>query len=226
MSSSSFDNDTRTNQSSSFFDEEDSRTDASDSRTDASGFYDDYLEESTTMGSSTLDGTASASTPYLFELVDDGNKQRRKYQLGVGQHPNSSSSSKSRGLLQNSATRQTSVGTSTARRAHAHKPQRHRRKNPKDDSNFANEGVVCLLQIFEELSGTYMDAKSALSQVLCAFNIKPDDIDGISDTINNAKIELMDICQEQTGNKKQSVSVSRLSRGGRVRKKKPEILMT
>ena len=165
-----------------------------DSRTDASGFSDDYLEESTTIGYSTLDGTASASTPYLFELVDDGNKKRRKYQLGVGQYPNSSS--KSRGILQNSATRQTSEGTSTARRAPAHKPQRHRRKNSEDDFHFANDGVECLLQILDELSGTYMDVKSAFSQVLCAFVISPDDIDGISDTLNYAKIELMDMCQE------------------------------
>ena len=188
MSSSLFGNDTQTKQSSSLFDEEYSRIDVSE-------FSDDYVEDSTTLGLTTLDGTASASASYLFELVDEGTKQRQKYQFGVGQNPKSSSRMREPLLIP--ATRQTSEVTSTSRRASAYKPLRHRRNKTKDDSKSVNDDVVgCPLKILEELSGTYMDAKLAFEQVLYAFVISPDDIDQISDTLSNAKYELIEMCHE------------------------------
>ena len=186
-SSSLFGNDTQTKQYCSLFDEEDSSID--------SGFSHDYVEDSTTLGSTTLDGTASASTSYLFELVDEGNKQRQKYQFGVGQNPKSST--RTRKLLLIPATRQISEGTSTSRRAPAYKPLRHRRNNTKNDSKSVNDDVLgCPLEILEELSGTYMDAKLAFEQVLYAFVISPDDIDQISDALSNAKNELIEMCHD------------------------------
>jgi hypothetical protein len=188
MSSSLFGSDTQTKQSSSLFDEEYSRIDVSE-------FSDNYVEDSTTLGLTTLDGTGSTSASYLFELVDEGTKQRQKYQFGVGKNPKSSSRTREPLLIP--ATRQTSEVTSTSCRAPAYKPQRHRRNNTKDDSKSVNDYVVgCSLKILEELSGTYMDAKLAFEQVLYAFVISPDDIDQISDTLSNAKFELIEMCHD------------------------------
>ncbi|KAL3807225.1 hypothetical protein ACHAXA_001553 [Cyclostephanos tholiformis] len=190
-----FDNDTQTKQPSSLLDEEATSMNVSE-------FSANYVEDLTALGSSTMDGNTSTATSYLFELADDSNRQRRKYQFGVGQI--SKSSLRPKELLQDATTRHSTNKKPTSCRASARKVQFHRRNNPNADSEIAiaSDDAGCLDEILEELSGTYLDAKSAFKQVLYAFVVSPDDIDQISDTLSDAKIELMELCYDITGKKK------------------------
>eukprot|EP00579_Thalassiosira_antarctica_P031866 CAMPEP_0201992818 /NCGR_PEP_ID=MMETSP0905-20130828/1247_1 /ASSEMBLY_ACC=CAM_ASM_000554 /TAXON_ID=420261 /ORGANISM="Thalassiosira antarctica, Strain CCMP982" /LENGTH=425 /DNA_ID=CAMNT_0048547545 /DNA_START=95 /DNA_END=1369 /DNA_ORIENTATION=- len=220
QSSSLFhDDNTRTNQSSSLF-EVDTRTDQSsllfddDTRTNQSSsiFHDEagesYFDE-VTLGSTTLDegGTNAESESYLTslddgnfmsyvsELDDDGDKQRRKYQLGVGQ--NATTSKLRKGVVK--TTSSASEGTtSTRRRVTVHAPRGHRGKSSTDDADLADDVHCPLLpDILEEVSGSYLDAKSALNQVLYAFFVSPDDIDRVADKLRDAKLELVEMYQDQ-----------------------------
>ena len=102
--------------------------------------------------------------------------------------------------MQDAATRRSAKEKSTSRRAHVCKLQCHRMKNPNADSELTNHDG--LIQISDEISGLCLDAESAFVQVLYAFFISPDDIDQISDTLSNAKIELVEMCHDQTKIKK------------------------
>lgn len=176
--SSLLDDDMHTHLSSILFEEEDSCTDTSE-------LFEGVALDSATMESESLlasqdDGT---SMSYIFEFVDDY-KQRRKYKLGVGQNPATFPKKFSR-----SATKST-------------KDRSRRKKNATvdtNDANFAEVEIGCPLlpEFLEEVSGTYKDAKLALNQVLYAFCISHDDVHRISDKVEEAKIELIDICNKR-----------------------------
>ena len=136
-----------------------------------------------------------SSMSYVFELVDDGEKQRRKYQLGVGQ--NATTSKLRKGVVK--TTSSASEGTtSTRRRVTVHAPPSHRGKSSIDDADFADDVHCPLLpNILEEVSGSYLDIKSALNQVLHAFFVSPDDIDRVADKLRDAKLELVEMYHDQ-----------------------------
>ena len=193
---SALEDDTRTYLSSLLFDDDDD-----DANSDSSDVFDDVdlaldsaisgyttnATESESLFTSLEDGT---SMPYVFELKDDGVKQRPKYQLGVGLNPDFSGRRKSR--RSSSKTKRTDLSTTSY-------PQRDRRKvNSKVDAS-SEDYVECpLLQVFlEEVSGTYKDAKLALDQVLHAFCISPDNLDIISDKLSDAKVELLEMYRQR-----------------------------
>ncbi|EED90307.1 predicted protein [Thalassiosira pseudonana CCMP1335] len=65
-------------------------------------------------------------------------------------------------------------------------------KPKKKESSFADY-ILCpstLDELFEEVKGTLEDAKNAVDQVLHAFAITPDDIDGMADVMETARDEL------------------------------------
>lgn len=211
------DDDTRTNQSSSLFGEDIDTCSCldDDTHTNQSNF-DEVTLGSTTLGSTTQntegdydtitegietsylsyssrdDGTSNMS--YVFELLDDDDgKQRRKYQLGVGQPRGSSKTSKSRakqGTLMADSSKGKDAASASRRRVTVHAPRG--RQSPSVDD------VPCPLlpKIVEEVTGTYLDAKSACEQVLHAFFISPDDIDRVADKIRDAKLELCEMVDE------------------------------
>jgi len=211
QSSSFFGDDTRTDQSSSLFHEEDTCTDASERNCD------EVTLGSITLGSTTLEDTTmegesfltspddDTATSYVFELLDDGNKQRRKYKLGVGHNP----TSKSKKGMTKAATPSSNKAASTGRRDTVHVPRGRRGKNSRDDADFTDDNVTCpfLPEILEEVSGTYNDAKSALDQVLYAFFVSEDDIDRMADKLRDAKLELAEIYHQQKANESSRGSV-------------------
>lgn len=176
QSSTVFDDDTRTNQSSSSFNEEDTQ------------FDEVTLEETTDEGESLFTSLDDATTSpsYIFQLIDDGGfKQRQKYQLGVGQNPNS------RSTLASPPARR--------RRVTVHAPRGRRGKNSTDDANFVDGDIACpvLPEMLEEVHGTYKDFKKSLDQVMHAFFISEDDVDRMSDKIRDAKLELVDLIKKK-----------------------------
>lgn len=173
-----------------------------------SGTYDaSEFSKHSSDGSTTQDGTTT-STSYFYELVDEGNKQGRKYPTGVGQNLNLSY--KPRELLMDSATRQT-IRRKGISHAASNKPQNRRKKTPIDESSCDSDGEGCPFIIWEELSGTCADVKSAFRQVLDPYFLSPVDIDRILDTLSDAKTELIEMCHDQTANRKRDV-VRSLSR--------------
>jgi hypothetical protein len=196
---SALEDDTRTYLSSLLFDDDD------DANSDSSDVFDDVdvaldsaisgyttnATESESLFTSLDDGT---SMPYVFELKDDGAKQRPKYQLGVGHNPEFTGHRKSR--RSSSKSKRTDLSTSETIPAW---PKRDRRKmNSKVDAS-SEDYVECpLLQVLlEEVSGTYKDAKLALDQVLHAFCISPDNLDSISDKLSDAKVELLEMYHQR-----------------------------
>jgi hypothetical protein len=196
---SALEDDTRTYFSSLLFDDDD------DANSDSSDVFDDVdvaldsaisgyttnATESESLFTSLDDGT---SMPYVFELKDDGAKQRPKYQLGVGHNPEFTGHRKSR--WSSSKSKRTDLSTSETIPAW---PKRDRRKmNSKVDAS-SEDYVECpLLQVLlEEVSGTYKDAKLALDQVLHAFCISPDNLDSISDKLSDAKVELLEMYHQR-----------------------------
>ena len=157
------------------------------------------MKDFTAYGSSTPERIASSAASYLFELADNGNKkQRRNTSFGVGQNLKPYTMPKE--LLRDVATRHSTKVKTTSRRAPVRDLQCDRRKNPNADSELTNH--YGLNQILEEMYGLCLDAKSAFEQVLFAFFLSPDDIDQISDTLINAKSELVEMCHDQTKSKK------------------------
>ena len=84
--------------------------------------------------------------------------------------------------------------TSTRRCVTVHAPQGRYGKSSRDNSDFADDVQCPLLpDILEEVSGSYLDVKSALNQVLHAFFISQDDIDRVADKLRDAKLELVEM---------------------------------
>lgn len=195
------DNTRNTNQSSSLFHDED---DASESN------FDEVTLESTTLGDTLTennegeevsyltslgpdDGTAS-NMSYVFQLLDEDkykkqiHKQNKKFQSGVGGQRKLCNGKTSK---QKKASGQRKAAPVIKDRVTVHSPRGGRRRSKEE----SNDDIVCpiLPAIMEEVSGTYVDAKLALDQVLHAFFISPDDIDRVADKLHGAKLELVDM---------------------------------
>ena len=52
--------------------------------------------------------------------------------------------------------------------------------------------LFCAAEVWDEMEGTLDDAAATFKQVLYAFAIGPEDIDGMSDTIHDARDEIVD----------------------------------
>eukprot|EP00578_Thalassiosira_sp_NH16_P032636 CAMPEP_0181082596 /NCGR_PEP_ID=MMETSP1071-20121207/3707_1 /TAXON_ID=35127 /ORGANISM="Thalassiosira sp., Strain NH16" /LENGTH=335 /DNA_ID=CAMNT_0023164195 /DNA_START=301 /DNA_END=1305 /DNA_ORIENTATION=- len=202
QSSSLFDDETRTNQSSSMCHEEDTYAGTETNFDDVTlgSILDNATMEDVTVENESIMNSLMDGTPYTFELVDDS-RQRRKYKLGVGQNGTTSTTRKRAATPSIPNIKGSSSG---GRRAASTAPQGRPGKNTNDDSvlSYDDDEAHCpfLPRMLDEVSGTIMDIKSALNQVLYAFFISEDDIDKTVDRIRCAKLELAEMSEDRKEN--------------------------
>ncbi|KAL9181921.1 hypothetical protein ACHAXT_012264 [Thalassiosira profunda] len=214
--------DTGTHESSSLYTDDDTGTYQTESLLDddtrtyqsASLLHDDASEsnfDEVTLGSTTLDGGDTCaegtvaegeslftslegdgtSISYVFQLIENEDRRPRKYQLGVGQSGTATSRSRK------DTAKTPSRGKDTGRKATARAPRGRTGKGATDHAEFADAACPLIPEVLEEMKGWRDDATSALSQVMCAFVIAPDDIDRVSDKLRDAKVELAEMHREQ-----------------------------
>ena len=156
--------------------------------TEATSVYDDdgtkstffYSESETEDGTNTnfedvTLGTTDTSTRY--EMAPG--EKSKKYKLGFGT---------------TSSSQRSSMGYS--KREESRSPPRRRRCPNKSYSNYDDSDTIdsrCPLLVSDELRGTIQDASQAISQVLHAFFISPDDVDKTSDKIRDAGYDFREL---------------------------------
>ena len=190
------DGDTYTQQSSSLFTDGDTYTKYTNQSSSLFPHEEDQFEDvslgSGTIGTfetETMDGIESILTPppttstyRRFEMAEDGRKQH--YQLGVGNSKKRASSF---------AKKQGTSGS--GRRVTIHAPRDRHTEIDDAECPYFPAAV-------EELAGTFNDVKESFSQVLYAFYISEDQVDGIGDKLRDAKVELIELYHDQEQKKR------------------------
>jgi len=184
-----YDDETNTRASSMYGDE--------DTRTYDTGTYDDgtsYADETTTIGTETIDDGTIGDSTWASGYTDDGTSyasNNETYENHPKYSPKHKKGRKPEPILKSGNNNKAGAGGGSGRRVTIHS-HRGRGEETEDFSLF--EGATCPLPSFteiqEEVSGTYKDFTCALHQVSNAFVISPDDIDRLADKIRDAKIEL------------------------------------
>ena len=171
------DSETYTHQSSSLMDATDSTSVYDDDGTKSTFFYSEGgTEEDTNFEDITL-GTLDTGFSTRYEMADV--EETKKYKLGRGTSPGRRQHSKN--------IRQRSRSRSTLRR-------RRNRTYSKDEASSTDVmNSRCPFPMADELRGTVEDASLAISQIINAFFISPDDIDKMSDKIRDACYDLKDL---------------------------------
>ena len=171
------DSETYTQQSSSLMDATDSASVYDDDGTKSTFFYSEGgTEEDTNFEDITL-GTLDTGFSTRYEMADV--EETKKYKLGRGTSPGRRQHSKN--------IRQRSRSRSTLRR-------RRNRTYSKDEASSTDVmNSRCPFPMADELRGTMEDASLAISQIINAFFISPDDIDKMSDKIRDSCYDLKDL---------------------------------